>query len=165
MEKIFPCNIRAVEEQDRPWVLEIINRYWGEDYIVVHEEVYFPDRLPGFIAWTPASEAVGLVTYQIRGDACEIITLNSLIENQGVGSKLIEAVLEEMQKKRCKRLCLTTTNDNQRAIDFYKKRGFKLHEVRKGAVDRARDIKPSIPLVSADGQPITDEWVFHLYLD
>lgn len=141
---------------------KFIARHWGEDYVVVHEDIFSPEQLPGFIAITPKGKKIGLVTYQIREEICEIITLNSLIPNQGVGTKLVEAVLEEARRSRCSRICLTTTNNNQRAIDFYKGRGFYLHEVRKGAVNKAREIKPSIPFQSPEGQSITDEWVFSL---
>lgn len=145
-------------------MLDLIKTHWCEEYVVVHGEIYYPDQLPGFLAWTPASEAVGLITYQIRGLECEIITLNSLIENQGLGSKLIDAVLERARVAGCSRLCLTTTNDNQKAIEFYKRRGFSLKNIHKGAVDKARRLKPSIPKKSAQGISIEDEWVFELIL-
>lgn len=165
MNNIAPYTIRAVEEQDRDWVLDYINTQWGDDFIVVHEDVYYPHQLPGYIAKTPKDQTVGLVTYQIHGSTCEIITLNSLIEKQGVGSRLIEAVLLEARKSGCSQLRLTTTNDNQRAIEFYQNRGFRLREVRKGAVDRSRELKPSIPLIASNGQSICDEWVFELELE
>lgn len=164
MKNSFPYLIRAVDEQDRSWVEDLVAAYWGEDFVVVHGEVFTPHLLPGFVAETVNSEAAGLVTYQVRGKVCEIITLNSLVESQGVGSKLIEAVLEEAMKSGCSRLCLTTTNDNQRAINFYRNRGFRLSEIREGAVDKAREIKPTIPMLSPEGVPICDEWEFELIL-
>lgn len=164
MEKIFQFEIRAVEEGDRRWIMDMISENWGADFVVIHEEVFYPHKLPGFIVRTPKAEVVGLVTYHIHGDVCEIITVNSLQEDQGVGSMLIDIVIEEARKSGCSRLCLTTTNDNQRAIDFYQKRGFLVREVRKGAVDRARLIKPSIPQKSSQGIPIRDEWEFELIL-
>jgi N-acetylglutamate synthase-like GNAT family acetyltransferase len=161
---LVPYTIRAVEDTDRAWVLDLIKDQWGEEYVVVHGDVIIPHLLPGYLAISANAEAIGLVTYQIRGDVCEIITLNSLIENQGVGAKLIEAVADEARRSDCRRLCLTTTNENQRAIEFYRKRGFKLKEIHKGAVDRAREIKPSIPKLSPQGIPIGDEWVFEIEL-
>lgn len=156
--------IQVVKGHDRAWMREIIKTYWGDEFVVIHEEIYLPHQLPGFIARDLEADAVGLVTYQIRGDVCEIITLNSLIENRGVGSMLLEAVLKEAEKLECRQLCLTTTNDNQLAIEFYRNRGFKLSEIRKEAVDRAREIKPAIPALSPQGIPICDEWEFVLDL-
>jgi ribosomal protein S18 acetylase RimI-like enzyme len=160
MRKLFPSEIRVVEEKDRDWVMEVINTHWGEDFVVLDGEIFYPYLLPGFIADSKNTESVGLVTYQIRGDVCEIITLNSLIENRGVGTKLIDAVVNEAAESGCNRLCLTTTNDNQQAIEFYRNRGFRLKEIRKGAVARAREIKPTIPELSPQGIPICDEWEF-----
>jgi ribosomal protein S18 acetylase RimI-like enzyme len=156
--------IQVVKEHDRAWMREIIKTHWGDEFVVVHEEVFFPHQLPGFIVRDLGTDAVGLVTYQIRGDVCEILTLNSLIENRGVGSMLLEAVIEEAEKLECSQLCLTTTNDNQRAIEFYRNKGFILREICKAAVDRAREIKPSIPALSPQGIPICDEWEFVLDL-
>ena len=54
---------------------------------------------------------------------------------------------------------LITTNDNLDALRFYQRRGFALTELRPGAVDESRRMKPQIPLVGAHGIPIRDELV------
>jgi RimJ/RimL family protein N-acetyltransferase len=56
-----------------------------------------------------------------------------------------------------RRLWLITTNDNARAQRFYERHGFRLAAVHEGALVRSRELKPEIPLVSADGTPIRDE--------
>jgi N-acetylglutamate synthase-like GNAT family acetyltransferase len=152
--------IRAVEEQDREWILDFISSSWGGDMVVVNGEAYFPHDLPGFVALNQEDITIGLVTYRIFAGVCEIITLNSLVKKEGVGSKLITAVALEASKAGCHKLSVTTTNDNQLAIDFYNKRGFKIKEIRKGAVRNARKIKPGIPEISPTGIPIEDEWEF-----
>lgn len=164
MDDLILYTIRPVEERDQGWIPGFVRQLWGDDIVVVHEDVLYPSQLPGFIAMSADDQITGLVTYQIRGDTCEIITVNSLVENQGVGSKLVAAVIGEARKSGCSRLCVTTTNDNQRAIDFYTSRGFELREVRKGAVERAREIKPSIPAHSPEGVPLSDEWVFEMHI-
>jgi len=98
-----------------------------------------------------------LVTFQITGDACEIVTLDSLIEDRGIGTGLIEAVSTAASAVGCRRLWLITTNDNLHALGFYQKRGFRLAAVHPGAVDAARKLKPEIPLIGNDGIPIRDE--------
>lgn len=50
----------------------------------------------------------------------------------------------------CRVLRLTTTNDNLPALRFYQKRGFVLHRLLPGAVERSREIKPEIPLLGVD---------------
>jgi hypothetical protein len=64
-----------------------------------------------------------------------------------------------------RRFRAVTTNDNREAQAFYRRLGFDLVEVREEAVTKGRLIKPTIPLVSDDGTPITDEWVFERPLD
>lgn len=164
MDDLILYTIRPVEERDQGWIPGFVRTLWGDEIVVVHEDVFYPSQLPAYIAVSAEDQVVGLVTYQIRDDICEIITMNSLVENQGVGSKLIAAVVGEARKSGCCRLSVTTTNDNQRAIDFYTSRGFELREVRKGAVERAREIKPSIPTHSPEGIPLIDEWVFEMLI-
>ena len=53
---------------------------------------------------------------------------------------------------------MTTTNDNVDALRFYQRRGFRIAEIRPGAVDRSRaSVKPSIPLLGEYGIPLRDE--------
>ncbi len=44
-----------------------------------------------------------------------------------------------------------TTNDNLAALRFYQRSGFRLVELRAGALDEARHLKPSIPATGSDG--------------
>jgi hypothetical protein len=58
------------------------------------------------------------------------------------------------------RLWLVTTNDNVDALRFYQRRGFRLHALHPGAVDRSRaTLKPEIPPLGAHGIPLRDELV------
>ena len=54
-------------------------------------------------------------------------------------------------------LWLTTTNDNLDALRFYQRRGFRLAEMRAGAIERYRGRKPSIPLLGEFAIPLRDE--------
>jgi hypothetical protein len=56
-------------------------------------------------------------------------------------------------------LTAVTTNDNLDAIGFYQRLGFRIADVRLGAVDRSRRVKPSIPEVGERGIPLHDELV------
>lgn len=148
--------IQPIDDATRPWVAQTIAEQWGADIVVAHGVVYRPHELPGFVAMQ-GSECVGLLTYHIEGDACEIVTLDSFHEGRGVGTALIEAAKQAARHAGCRRLWLITTNDNLHALRFYQKRGFMLVAVHRNAVDAARKIKPSIPLVGNDGIPIQDE--------
>lgn len=154
---------RALLPSDQNMVAELIAKLWGEDRVVGHGQVYVPSRLPGFWA-TSDGKPVGLLTYHLEGSVCEVVTIDSFAEVRGVGTVLLEAVRELAQSKGYKRLWLVTTNDNLEALAFYQKRGFRLVAVYPGAVDEARKIKPSIPLVAENGIPIRDELELELRL-
>ncbi len=154
--------------RSRPEDLEQIRGFWREhwcdDFLVVHGVIYRPDDLEGLIAMD-ASEWVGLITYTFNPDGCEIVSLDSLREGQGIGSRLIENVVEEARRAGYKRIFVSTTNDNLEALGFYQKRGFRLLRVSPGAVDEARKIKPRIPLIGMHGIPLRDEIDLQLILD
>jgi len=100
---------------------------------------------------------VGLLTYRLYDDQCEIVTLHSAVEGIGVGSALIAAARERATAAGAKRLWLITTNDNLAALKFYQKRGFALRAVHPNALDAVRQIKPHVPLIGLDGIPLRDE--------
>ena len=101
---------------------------------------------------------VGAATYVVDGDSCELLTLHAQHQFAGVGTALVEAVVEVAREAGCRRLWVVTTNDNVDALRFYQRRGFRLTEVRPGAVDMSREsLKPEIPLVGAHGIPLRDE--------
>ena len=149
-------NIRSLSPADCDWVTRHVREHWGAEIVVAHGTLYHPAALPGFVA-EMAGEVAGLVTFHIAGDACEIVTLDSLHPDQGIGTALIEAVKAAAGAAGCRRLWLITTNDNLHALGFYQKRGFRLVAVHPGAVDAARKLKPEIPLIGNDGIPIRDE--------
>jgi GNAT superfamily N-acetyltransferase len=155
--------IRATNEDDRPFIREFITRRWFGEAVVVHGEIFYPAELPGFLA-KKGPETIGLVTFHIKKPICEIITLDSLERNSGVGSELITAVKNTATESGCTRLTLVTTNDNLKALSFYQKRGFVLRAVYPGAVDKSREIKPSIPNLGENGIPIRDEILLEMEL-
>ena len=107
---------------------------------------------------------MGLATYRVAGGECELVSLDAVHHWQGIGSALLTGVANEARRHGCRRLWLTTTNDNLNAIRFYQRRGLRLVDVHPGAVDDARRLKPSIPLVGEHGIPIRDELELELEL-
>jgi GNAT superfamily N-acetyltransferase len=123
--------------------------------MAAHGELFFPADHDGFIA----GDWEGLVTYRIDGADCEITMIASDPQGRGAGSAMLEAVRVAARGAGCTRLWLVTTNDNLRAQEWYRRRGFTVWAVREGAVDVSRaELKPSIPTHNADnGLPISDE--------
>jgi ribosomal protein S18 acetylase RimI-like enzyme len=124
--------------------------------IITRGWIHDTSALPGFVAIRDG-EPVGLVTFSIKGDECEITTLDSLVEGIGIGSTLVEEVKRVALDQECTRLWLITTNDNVKALRFYQKRGFCLVAVHRNALDQTRRLKPSLPLTGIDGIPLRDE--------
>jgi ribosomal protein S18 acetylase RimI-like enzyme len=145
-----------LQPEDAAWVAHYIAAQWGSRIAVAHGAIYRPAELPGFVAEVDG-EAVGLLTYYIDGDACEIVTLDSQRAGQGIGTALIEAVKDAARHSGCRRLWLVTTNDNTHALRFYQKRGFILAALHRDAVAASRAIKPEIPVLGNNGIPIRDE--------
>jgi GNAT superfamily N-acetyltransferase len=122
-----------------------------------------PPERPPRVRRPGGRRADGRRHYSIDGGACEIVTIDSLIE-RGIGTALVEAVTDAARAAGCGRLWLVTTNDNLPALRFYQKRRFALVAVHREAVAEARKLKPEIPLVGLDGIPIRDELELELEL-
>jgi 8-oxo-dGTP pyrophosphatase MutT (NUDIX family)/N-acetylglutamate synthase-like GNAT family acetyltransferase len=148
--------VRPLAADDRGWVATFIAENWGAETVVVHGAVYTPSELPGFVAWQDGKR-VGLITYCVAGQSCEIVSLDSVRPGIGIGSTLIEAVKGAARRAECRRLWVITTNDNVGALRFYQRRGFTLVAVHRDALEASRRIKPEIPLVGAHAIPLRDE--------
>jgi GNAT superfamily N-acetyltransferase len=155
--------IRALDPTDKDWVNSFIKSRWNDYFVVSRGVIHFPADLPGFIA-IENNEHIGLITYNLVNKDCEIVTLDSLHENSGIGTKLILEVIDIAQKNGCEKIWLVTTNDNTRAIDFYRNRGFGICAVHKNALQKSRKLKPSIPQMGINGIPIEDEIEFEYRL-
>jgi peroxiredoxin/GNAT superfamily N-acetyltransferase len=163
-------SVRRIVPADRPWVQEELVRNWGATQITSLGAWYDADLLPGFIAVRDGAregERVGLLTHTppVRAGDCEVITLSSRVEDAGIGSQLLSAAVEAARAAGCRRIHLTTTNDNLRAIGFYQKRSWRVAAVHRGAMDRARELKPAIPGTGLNGIPLRDEIELEMILD
>jgi GNAT superfamily N-acetyltransferase len=145
--------LRRLTADDLPRLRQFWRENWGGEEMIVHGEVFWPEQLEGFVS----GDWAGIVTYSIRSNECEIISLNSLREGQGIGSELIEAVVNQARQAACRRVFVSTTNDNLQALGFYQRRGLRLACIRRGAVDESRKRKPGIPLIGENGIPLRDE--------
>jgi N-acetylglutamate synthase-like GNAT family acetyltransferase len=155
--------IRPAAVADRPFLRAFMREHWGDEAMVDRERVFYPAENPAFIA-EDGGDVVGVVTYEMRNDDCEVTSLNSLRREQGIGGALMEAVIAEAKAQGCRRVWLLTTNDNLLGLKFYQKRGFRLAALYPGAIDTARALKPGISLVGESGIPIRDELELELAL-
>jgi ribosomal protein S18 acetylase RimI-like enzyme len=138
-------NIRRLTPEDLPRLRDFWIQNWGGEVMIVHGTAYRPEQLEGFIV-TEGEEWLGLLTFVLENRELEVISLDSLREGQGFGSRLLDQAIAEAHLRDCRRVFLITTNDNLHALGFYQRRGFELVRIDRGAVNVTRDLKPSIPL-------------------
>lgn len=150
-------NVRDFGEADKDWAYRLLFPKGTPSRVASCGVLHDPLALPGFVAWAKGAR-IGLATYRVDGEGCELLTLDSSTQNTGAGTALVEAVKRAAVDAGCNEVWLITTNDNTHALRFYQRRGFRIREVRPGAVDAEREtIKPEIPRTGNDGIPISDE--------
>src|ERR1700722_14070333 len=112
MVTVYPRDvaIRPVEENDRPTVEWLTAQLWGAAEVAVHNGIFYPAALPGFIA-ERAGRIAGLVTFEVRRGILEIATINALDLYQGIGTILVEAVRAEAKRLGCAQAPPPTAND------------------------------------------------------
>ncbi|MBN1438138.1 MAG: GNAT family N-acetyltransferase [Anaerolineales bacterium] len=147
--------IRPADPGDVAWIKNLICEHWGDETVIVHGDCYRPQELPGFLAESGGRNR-GLITYRLDGEDCEIVSLDSLDRGKGIGRALVGAVVDAARRAGCRRLRVTTTNDNLRALRFYQRIGFTLAALRPNALAETRKRK-SVPAAGEDGIPIRDE--------
>ena len=155
--------VRALTPEDRPWLEPLLTSSWGSTRVVSRGRLHDVLALPGFAAML-GGEPVGAATYEVVGDECELVTIDSVVDGSGVGSALLDAVTRVASDAGCRRLWLITTNDNTSALRFYQRRGLTLVALYPRAVEESRRLKPELPELGADGIPIRDELELELLL-
>jgi ribosomal protein S18 acetylase RimI-like enzyme len=156
-------DIRPITEADSRWAIDLIAERWGSKEVVSKGVLHDVEHLPGLIAWKD-NDRVGLLTYSIDVNVIEVVTLDSLVRNVGIGTALISHVKKLAAQLRCERIWLITTNDNIEALRFYQKRGFQLKAVHQNAIEHSRSLKGEIPEIGLYGIPIRDELELELLI-
>jgi GNAT superfamily N-acetyltransferase len=150
--------IRTRQPPDVPDVAAFLERH-GSTRVARLDRLERPLDHPALLAVDDAT-IVGVLTYIVSPPSAEILTLHVDRQWHGGGTSLVRAVERVALDAGCARLFVITTNDNVDALRFYQRRGFRLAELRPGAVDRSRATgKPEIPAVGEYGIPLRDELV------
>lgn len=146
---------------DRAWMAERARELWSGEIVMSCGVAHRVLELPAIVARIDG-ERVGIATYHLGDDDCELVTIDALRPRIGVGTALLEAVRRVAGDRR---LWLITTNDNLDAIRFYQRRGLVLAAVHFNAIEQSRRVKPQIPRIGNYGIPIRDELVFEAPID
>ena len=88
--------VRDKEPEDQPWIEKILSERWGGVKVIAHNEIFDAQSLPALIA----GEKDGLATFRIQQrdqiKFAELMTLDAVKANQGVGTALIEALIKTL---------------------------------------------------------------------
>jgi ubiquinone/menaquinone biosynthesis C-methylase UbiE len=146
--QIGPC---GDEEISRVW-----RERWGGDTVVSRGRLHHPCDVTGIGCYEHGT-LTGLATYRIDGIACELVSVDSMLADSGVGTRLLEEVIGAARAAGCSRLWLITTNDNVDALDFYQRRGWDIVGFHREALSDSRRLKPQIPETGAHGIAVRHE--------
>lgn len=157
---------RPIAAADLAYIRAELTKHWGSPVVHSRGVPFQCDALPGFIGEVDGAPA-GQITLAFSDEPrseCEIITLSAAHEDRGVGAALLFRAFDEARTRACRRVFLTTSNDNTRAMAFYQRRGMRISAVYPGMIDRYREKNPAIPRVAPNGVPIRDEIELELTL-
>lgn len=155
--------IRPKTDADSDFIIAELRKHWHGTQIWSLGNIFDADQIPALIAWQNG-QRIGLLTYQLHigGVQLEVVTLSATDSGKGAGTALLRHIAILARTHGCFRVFLTTTNDNLNAIGFYQKRGWTVVRYHAGSMDRARILKPSIPLIGDNNIPLKDELEFEL---
>ncbi|HEY3452010.1 MAG TPA: GNAT family N-acetyltransferase [Myxococcales bacterium] len=140
--------------------VDLIERVWKERWglpLCSVGRTFMPQDVEGR-ALVTGDRMLGLITWVVNGAEAEIVTLDSFVEECGVGTRLLTAAEEAVGSAGAKRIAVLLTNDNVTALAFHLHRGYRLVKVHKDIVEEMRKIKPVIPAIGRSGIPIVDLW-------
>ena len=158
-------SVRELVPDDLEWVAELLGGGLSGGLQARRGELIDVLADDGLVA-ERGGRRVGLLTHRSDGPGrVEISALLAVEPGGGVGSALVRALVPIAREAGAAEIRVTTTNDNLSALAFYQRRGFRLVELRAGAVDESRrTLKPSIPETGADELPLRDELELSLEL-
>ncbi|RZU74084.1 ribosomal protein S18 acetylase RimI-like enzyme [Micromonospora kangleipakensis] len=149
--------VRPAAPHDHDDVAALHRREWGGPHVVVHDTRYDLRALPTLVAVDGAGHFAGALAHRLADGGLEVVSLAATAPGLGAGRALLAAAEAVAVAAGADRLWLVTTNDNLSALRFYQRRGLRIVAVHAGAVNRARQLKPTIPYLGEDDIPLHDE--------
>ncbi|MEI7917996.1 MAG: GNAT family N-acetyltransferase [Candidatus Saccharibacteria bacterium] len=140
-------------------ICDFFVKNWGNDFIVSNGEILYGADLPGFMV-LDGDKIIGLLTYHVSNNSCEIVSINSLVPNIGIGTKLLNKMIEKAKQDKYSRLWLMTSNDNIDAMRFYQTNGFVFAAIYPNAIEKSRQLGQRIPKLGSYNIPVRDEIEF-----
>lgn len=156
-------DVVKIDSRNRAMVNDFLISHWYTTKMILRGKEVDMTVVDGFFM-SENSSIIGLITYHIQRNTMEILSLDSLRENQGLGTLLLDTAIKEAQRLKCSKIVLITTNDNINALRFYQKRGFDMVHLYYNSMVVSRRLKPEIPLIGENSIPLKHEIEFQLQL-
>ncbi len=132
-EKYPELNFRKANQEDRLSYKKIINDAFGDEVGLDALDQGLKDPSISIYMLKKENKAVGSATIQIKEDLSLAYIYDIAIlkeyNGQGLGSYLLKSCIMVLKDKNIKRASLLVTGENKRALDLYKKIGFKETDV------------------------------------
>ena len=148
--------LHDINGENRALVNAFLKEHWYATTMVLRGEILDMTRAEGFFLEEDGA-ILALLTYRFDGGVFEILSLDSLRENEGLGTRMVDEALRRARELNAEKMVVITSNDNMRAMAFYQKRGFDLVRLYRNGLEAARRLKPDIPLVGRDDIPLRHE--------
>jgi ribosomal protein S18 acetylase RimI-like enzyme len=146
--------VRYKTFNDKELVNSELKELWGSEIIVTPSGVYKDvDTLDGIILEYEGKFA-GMILYTIQKSEMEIVEIHVKVHGIAIGSELLQHAKLVAYKNKCRRIWVSTSNDNLNAMRFYQKRGFNMINIYIGFMDEVRRYKPELPQIGIDGIPL-----------
>jgi N-acetylglutamate synthase-like GNAT family acetyltransferase len=149
--------VRRADENDRPWIRELVVNEFASSRVVsrgrVHDDAFMLD---GFVVESDGRPVGCALWHEIDGDA-ELVVLVTTYRGAGAGTALLDAVIDYARVNKWTRLWLITTNDNTDALRLYQRAGWDWVAWYRDAVSDARALKPELPEHGSHQIPIRHE--------
>jgi ribosomal protein S18 acetylase RimI-like enzyme len=137
--------IREKNDKDIKIVTErLIEEYGFKTMITPAKEYQDLSILDGFLAFEE-NKLIGQILLNYDNNDCEIVELHTKKQGVGIGTELIKKSVEKAKNKGCRRIWVSTSNDNIDALKFYQKRMFFMCKIHKNHLDKVRAKHPHIP--------------------
>jgi ribosomal protein S18 acetylase RimI-like enzyme len=139
---------------DTAEIRRIVEKFWGEDKQLTHDQTFDVPNLSGYIAKTKEG-LIGFVSIIEIDDDILIVALGVLPKHQslGIGKALVKKVEDAAFRMKKKRLFVSTSNDDLPALAFYQSINFQIYEVKPNVIA----MKHGKVISGIAGLPVRDE--------
>lgn len=156
--------MQDITTENRGKINAFLKEHWYATTMVLRGDILDMTRAEGFFVEEDGA-ILALLTYRFDGTIFEILSLDSLRENEGTGTRMVAEAVRRAKALGAEKIVVITSNDNMRAMGFYQKRGFDLVKLYRNGLDAARRLKPDIPMVGRDNIPLRHELEFEMILE